>query len=839
MFTTFYGMTPSTVGRDDGSPTATPAAVSRPKRSQVRHACDWCKMMRTKCDNHRPCAPCRHARRDCTRSGENRFRSMAEAVSEVQRLRAQVCAFEGRQVPQPTPSNPSTASRTLSAVVGDSQGQPERQQPPPVELDEPLLIDQWKVQDRQSPLSHQERQQRTSLGDGAKASSRPSQNTTQTGTEDISPPASVSPSAPPSRNGVRVDSIPYGVTSMPFFLSRMEQFLQTVLKRPQLDLNLDAFACATAAGSGSSPRPPGQLVDHTHLQQDTIKTLADDFLPRAQESLFHGLFWQTHYFSFPILNEGQFRRDYKSLWDESPSQGPRKASPLVDIVTALCIQLGGSLVRQRSSAASLDARAQNDHRPSPASGSPSLGGFQYYRRCQDAIDLMTESPSIEHVQCCIFSIVYLYEAGLLNSAHVMAGKAIMMAMILGLPNEPQADQPEPRREVARRTWWSLYILDAKLSIEAGRPPMIGPWHSLCRLPSDSADVARWLGPHYSFDDSCPTWLGFQTQTLRLLEAVLAVRSVLFAKYDNIVGANGYKAFVSNAVAREECACLLTERMKELGAWAKQVPGGYLVARRQGESFSTDRAPLVFEADMIIHCQRQRVLLELQYHAYCMSLYQPFICFASPADELTPVSDAKAAAALAHAMTLTSMIYQSLTKSEVLSGIYHVFRWQKNALFTMLGFTYTYPINGSAAATRKSIETAVAVVEMYRDILAEAGPVAAIGRALAQYVGAAIVNLSTGDGGWSSSSPTSVVTPVALPGAQATASDAQPVVSKLPVPAQHDWNTMSMHPSADKMRGQGSLPQFSEEVASMETVEMLLATFEPSVDWWTPMGDFME
>lgn len=704
-------------------------------------------------------------------------------------------------------------------------------------------MDQGKTQDRQSPSAQEERQQKTPLGaasssgDAAKTSLRLNPNADKTGTNDRPPSALPLP----SRNGVRVDSIPYGVTSMPFFLSRMNQFLQTAPKRPQLDLDIDTFTCVATAAAGSSPHSPAQLVETTHAQQHTAKSLANGFLPRAQEDMFHGLFWQTHYFSFPILNEAQFRQDYKSLWDESPSQGPRKASPLVDIVTALCIQLGGFLVLQRSYTATSNARALNNQRPSPASDSPSLGGFQYYRRCQDAIDQMTESPSLEHVQCSIFSIVWLYEAGLLNSAHVMAGKAIMMAMILGLPNEPRADEPEPQREVARRTWWSLYILDAKLSIEAGRPPMIGPWHSSCQLPSDCTDVARWLGPHYSFDDSCPTWLGFQTQTLRLLDAVLSVRSVLFSQYDKIVGCNGYQAFVSNAVAREECACLLTERMKELSAWAKQVPGGYLVARRHGEPFSTDRAPLAFEADMIIHCQRQRLLLELQYHAYCMSLYQPFICFASPADGLTPVSDAKAAAALAHAMTLTNMIYQSLMQSEVLSGIYHVFRWQKNALFTMLGFAYTYPIHGSAAATRKSIDTAIAVVEMYRDVLAEAGSVAAIGRALAQDVGAAIVNLGTGDSGWSPSSSPSAVTLVTLPGAQATATNAQAVASKYPVSAPYDWNILPAPPLADKTRGQGSLPHFGDEVASNETLDML-ATFDAgdmqSAGWWTSMGDFM-
>ncbi|KAI1132459.1 fungal-specific transcription factor domain-containing protein [Nemania abortiva] len=630
---------------------------------------------------------------------------------------------------------------------------------------------------------------------------------------------------------------------MPFFLSRMDKFLQTVSPRLQLDSDLDVFTRAATSPSGTrSPPPPVQLANCVYPQQCTVKGSANAFLSRVQENLFLDLFWQTHYFSFPILNEGQFRREYKTLWDDSPGLGPRKPSPLVDIVIALCVQLGGFLVRQRSHGSDPGSTSSHDQRQLSHHSNPSLGGFQYYRRCQDAIDQITESPSIYTVQCFIFSIVYLYEAGLVNSAHVVAGKAIMMAMILGLPNEPQADEPEPQKEVARRTWWSLYILDVKLSLEIGRPPMIGPSHSTCQLPSDLNDVARWLGPHYSFDDSCPTWLGFQTQTLRLLDAVLSVRSVFFTKYDSIVGVNGYKDFVSNTTAREECAFLLTERMKDLNTWAKQVPAGYLVARQHGQSFSIDRAPLMFEAEMIIHCQRQRLLLELQYHEYCMSLYQPFICFASSVDESTPVSDTKAAAALAHAMTLTSMIHQTLTSTEVLSGIYHVFRWQKNALFTMLGFAYTFPINGSATATRKSIDMAITVVEMYRDVLPEAGPIAAIGRALSEHVGAFIMDIGTGGSSWSSlPSTSSAVAPVA-------ASDAQTVGSSLLVPAdsapvQQDWNMMdmTMMPSSmDKMLGRSALNELSGEVANIETADTLwpglVSGDVPNADWWISMGD---
>ncbi|KAI2620449.1 hypothetical protein GGR54DRAFT_601138, partial [Hypoxylon sp. NC1633] len=66
-----YGASPQD---GDGAPS------SRPKRSQVRRACDWCKLMRIKCDNHRPCSNCHHARRECGMSGENQFRSIAAAV---------------------------------------------------------------------------------------------------------------------------------------------------------------------------------------------------------------------------------------------------------------------------------------------------------------------------------------------------------------------------------------------------------------------------------------------------------------------------------------------------------------------------------------------------------------------------------------------------------------------------------------------------------------------------------------------------------------------------------------------------------------------------------------
>ncbi|RWA09004.1 hypothetical protein EKO27_g6110 [Xylaria grammica] len=616
------GIAPRTTNRDDGSGT-----TSRRRRSVVRRACDWCKLMRIKCDSHRPCSNCQQAGRECGMTGGKQFRSITEAVKEIDTLRAQVREFENtkKQLEDSKSESPSPVSSSRRGSLFDSYG------------------------------------------------SRPSA----------------------SRNGVRVNSVLYGVASLPFFLKRMRD---SVLKtRQHSPVDLEISTCASGARS-----PPEVIQAYLHK----------NFLPPTQEIHFLDLFWQSHYFSYPVLNEAHFRKEFKSLVDESNPGAPRKASPLIDIILALCIQLGNFRLRQPSD-------PQPDNSSSPEF--PPLAGFQYYQRCQDALDQTIDSPSITTVHCYIFSIVYLCEAGLLNRAQVVTGKAI---------------KSEPQQEVARRTWWSVYILDAKLSMEVGQPPMID--HSLptCRLPSDSPETARWLAPHYPYDENCPTWLGFQSQTLRLLYAVRTARCEFYTKYDTLVGGNGYDDFARNGSIREECARVLTEQMKGLDAWTQQVPQGYYVLRKDaGQPFLTDCSPLDLglNRDVLIHCQRQRLLLELQYHYYCMSLYRPFICFASTCEASTPLSDSKAVASLNHAMTLTSMIHSGLTSSSALFGLYDVFRWQKDALFTTIGYAYTFPVSHSTAGIRKTIEMAITNLALYCDTLPEAGPVVAMARTLADDV----------------------------------------------------------------------------------------------------------
>jgi hypothetical protein len=82
------------------------------------------------------------------------------------------------------------------------------------------------------------------------------------------------------------------------------------------------------------------------------------------------------------------------------------------------------------------------------------------------------------------------------------------------------------------------------------------------------------------------------------------------------------------------------------------------------------------------------------------------------------------------MAFTGIAHQALTSSEALNGVYQIFRWQKNAVFTMIGYAYTYPMLSSL---RTYMETGITVMEMYRDFLPEAHSVINMARVLADDV----------------------------------------------------------------------------------------------------------
>ncbi|EOD45640.1 putative fungal specific transcription factor domain-containing protein [Neofusicoccum parvum UCRNP2] len=310
----------------------------------------------------------------------------------------------------------------------------------------------------------------------------------------------------------------YGPFSTQFFTKQLALFLAAVMNQPLLDIEPYYETGATSVPLGGLACL--SLEDHINC----------DYLMKMQQDYLLDLFWSRQHACFPLIEQAEFRRHYESLWSES-SMGVafRKPSPIVDIVLALCIQFGAALIPRDEASRSSPSDVEDTR----------LAGRIYFQRCHALLNEEGNTTSVTAVQCYVYSVMYLINAGLMNSAQALLATAIQTAHTIGLHHEPPEHLMEPERELRRRLWWSLYILDSTTGMSLGRPWLTQLVSASCRLPNDSLGIAQALGPSYQvpnglklqrqgkggsfstdrsrleFDFSAPVWLQRQRLVLEL------------------------------------------------------------------------------------------------------------------------------------------------------------------------------------------------------------------------------------------------------------------------------------------------------------------------------------
>ncbi|KAK6081008.1 hypothetical protein SCUP515_03150 [Seiridium cupressi] len=174
-------------------------------------------------------------------------------------------------------------------------------------------------------------------------------------------------------------------------------------------------------------------------------------------------------------------------------------------------------------------------------------------------------------------------------------------------------------------------------------------------------------------------------------------------------------------------------MSKLEQWAQSVPEA-LRTKRQNTTgpFSTDCAPLTIEQFEPIWLQRQRFLLELEYHNLCANLYRPFISFPKPTGP-TPVADSIAIKCADHAIALSQTMHQVVSTTSILAGWHEAFQWQWNAAMTLIGFMLAYPQDNMIHAARSAIELSIFVFDTFGHSFATAASAANIVRELSVIV----------------------------------------------------------------------------------------------------------
>lgn len=548
----------------------------------------------------------------------------------------------------------------------------------------------------------------------------------------------------------------FGPSSTVYFLSRVGTYVASALQEPIVDQYMQLRGASRTLKSMAAPEnSAGQdgLINAKGPNSLNDRTQTVGFLGRAQEEYFLRFFWEAHYCLTGIVDAREFREHYQSLWAGVSPDTPRRASPLADIIIALCMQYGTAFLPRQYCRAGQpdDDTAEEDAQ---------IAGRWYYRRCQSLLATEMESPSLVVVQCQIYSAMYLCSASFQNMSYSTIALAVRTAHTLGLHVEPPLEMSWDQKQMRKRVWCFLRAIETKICFKIGRPSAGFEWTTAMDFPSDRPDLNISPPTSVLLDHKTDiSWLTYTIQFQKLVFASCSLYSSIHSKVSDALWNNGARSPYFDPQILDSCASFLASQTKTFIDWTMQVPEGLLIARRDKSSrpFSTDRAGVRLETDAPLWLQRQRAFLELTYHTMSMNIYRIFICFPSPGTALTynPTLEAHASTAVKHAITHTQIMHQILTETEILSGWLESFQWQWNAAATILGYIIAYPLSPITLQARKSVDQILEIFEIFKDNFAVAESAVALTRQLVGKADKLMCRFRTGVG---ITSPLPVPTP---------------------------------------------------------------------------------
>ncbi|KZL64200.1 hypothetical protein CI238_00541 [Colletotrichum incanum] len=505
----------------------------------------------------------------------------------------------------------------------------------------------------------------------------------------------------------------FGASSLYSFIHRLSVFLKTTSAEnaQPYDTLLHSTTSAELLG-----QPTASFRDASHLLTPVIGATKEGvYLNPVQEEYFINLFWQTYHTSlFAIIDETEFKKEYQTLYVNVPPGRLRNASALVDIVVAMCMQYGTSALpcgRQGNIVEGNDA---------------TIAGRWHYRRAQTLLASEMESPTTSTLQCYLLSAIYVCGASFHNISDSICGLAVRTAYMLGLHIDPLLGMTEKECQMRRRLWWAVYVLDSKVGMKLGRPFLLHDAFVMPDLPDDQIGASVLSGSTFAPIAENATWLSFNLHQLKLFQTVRAAYNSFYSQDFELQDG---KTIWEDALSLEKAASNLSPYIQTLEKWVQDVPDALKTSRKLKHSaFSTDRSALVIEQFAPLWLQRQRLLLEIEYHHMCVNLYRPFISFLSiplrggRAEELAVKS-------VDHAIQLSLIIQKTLSSTPILDGWHEAFQWQWNAAMTLAGFILASPHCSSASAARNAIELSLSVFDTFGASFESGAKAAAVVRIL--------------------------------------------------------------------------------------------------------------
>lgn len=488
----------------------------------------------------------------------------------------------------------------------------------------------------------------------------------------------------------------FGPSSLYAFIQRLGDFLNIKLQKEH---TIHRLHPVSASDHKLLNEPETGL--HGHISHSWAPPAGDVpptgiYLSLIQEEYFINLFWQTFHTSlYPIVDETQFKKHYQSLMVNGGQD--RKPSALVDVIIAICMQYATSAMPSETQGILVEGK------------DALVAGRWHYWRGQKLLTYELDSPSLSTLQCHLLCVVYTCGGSFHNMMDSIMGLAVRTAYMLGLHLDPSPILPEKDRELRRRLWWAVYLLDSKAGMKLGRPFMLSSSHAMPSLPSDTLEAAASSGSMFAPIGPNATWLSYNLHTVQLYRNVRTAYTAFFDQ-DNLLREG--QVLWANHEAQNSSAEVLRAHTQSLYEWVEGVPESLKMKRQNGgQPLSTDFTSILLEPFTPPWLQRQRLLLEHTYHHLSVNLYRPFISF-SLKPPIDSIAEELAMRCASHAITLTMITHHALTESSLLDGWHEAFFCQWNAVMTLIGYIILFPYSTLSNQAKHAIELAISVFDNF-------------------------------------------------------------------------------------------------------------------------------
>lgn len=488
----------------------------------------------------------------------------------------------------------------------------------------------------------------------------------------------------------------FGPSSLYSFIKHLGEFLNYKLQKTHPIQNLHPMAPSDKKLLDMPKTELDGCTNRLLVSPASEASTTGVYLTLVQEEYFINLFWQTYHTSlFPIVHEAQFKQHYQSLWVNGGQS--RKPSALVDIIIAMCMQYATSTMPTETQGSLVEGK------------DALVAGRWHYWRGQKLLEYELDSPSLSTLQCHLLCAVYVCGGSFHNLVDISLGLAVRTAYMLGLHLEPPHTMPETDREMRRRLWWAVHLMDSKVGMKLGRPFMLSSSHAMPSLPSDTLQVAASSGSTFAPIGNNATWLSYG---LCLVQLYKKAREAHTAFFEQPILSRGSHALWTDHKAQDSSVEVLAAHAQSLHEWAESVPEALKMARQNnGLPLSVDFTALIIEPFTPPWLQRQRLLLEHTYHHLSINIYRPLISFG-----LKPLEGSKSAhiaiKCASHSIMLTRITHQALTESSVLDGWHEAFHCQWNAVVTLVGFILLFPHSNMFKEAREAVELAILVFDNF-------------------------------------------------------------------------------------------------------------------------------